>query len=94
MGLYEKYKFPDMYTSPELGDATNKLVAAARRAADHDLLALPDIEVEIPEDVKLAEPFVHATQDDHRPVLGTIVGHRQSRQRWCPVPSRRSSRML
>ena len=31
MGLYEKYKFPDMYTSPELGEATNKLIAAARR---------------------------------------------------------------
>jgi 4-hydroxy-2-oxoheptanedioate aldolase len=31
MGLYEKYKFPEMYTSPELMDATNKLVAAARK---------------------------------------------------------------
>src|SRR5437867_5128090 len=31
MGLYEKYKFPDMYTSPELMDATNKLAAAARK---------------------------------------------------------------
>src|SRR5499433_1060218 len=31
MGLYEKYKFPDMYTSPELNDATNKLIAAARK---------------------------------------------------------------
>src|SRR3989440_5464622 len=31
MGLYEKYKFPDMYTSPELNDATNKLVAEARK---------------------------------------------------------------
>jgi len=31
MGLFEKYKFPDMYTSPELADATNKLVAAARK---------------------------------------------------------------
>src|SRR3989442_6659654 len=31
MGLYEKYKFPDMYTSPELGDATEKLKAAARK---------------------------------------------------------------
>jgi 4-hydroxy-2-oxoheptanedioate aldolase len=31
MGLYEKYKFPDMYTSPELEDATNKLIAAARK---------------------------------------------------------------
>src|SRR5262244_3667842 len=31
MGLYEKYKFPDMYTSPELGEATNKLVAEARK---------------------------------------------------------------
>ncbi len=30
MGLYEKYEFPHMYTSPELGDATNKLAAAAR----------------------------------------------------------------
>jgi 4-hydroxy-2-oxoheptanedioate aldolase len=31
MGLYEKYKFPDMYTSPELNDATQKLVAEARK---------------------------------------------------------------
>jgi 4-hydroxy-2-oxoheptanedioate aldolase len=31
MGLFEKYEFPLMYTSPELGDATNKLVAAARK---------------------------------------------------------------
>ncbi|HLK51785.1 MAG TPA: aldolase/citrate lyase family protein [Bryobacteraceae bacterium] len=31
MGLYEKYKFPDMYTSPELGAATDKLKAAAKR---------------------------------------------------------------
>lgn len=31
MGLYEKYKFPEMYTSPELAEATNKLVAAARK---------------------------------------------------------------
>src|SRR5215831_13644539 len=31
MGLYEKYKFPDMYTSPELGAATDKLIAAAKK---------------------------------------------------------------
>jgi 4-hydroxy-2-oxoheptanedioate aldolase len=31
MGLYEKYKFPDMYTSPELQDATDKLRAAANK---------------------------------------------------------------
>jgi len=31
MGLYEKYKFPDMYTSPELGAATQKLVDAAKK---------------------------------------------------------------
>jgi len=31
MGLYEKYKFPDMYTSPELNDATQRLVNAARK---------------------------------------------------------------
>ena len=31
MGLYEKYKFPEMYTSPELGEATEKLKAAARK---------------------------------------------------------------
>jgi len=30
MGLYEKYEFPHMYTSPELGAATTKLVAAAQ----------------------------------------------------------------
>jgi 4-hydroxy-2-oxoheptanedioate aldolase len=31
MGLYEKYEFPHMYTSPELGAATDKLVAAAHK---------------------------------------------------------------
>ena len=31
MGLYVKYKFPEMYTSPELMDATNRLAAAARK---------------------------------------------------------------
>ncbi|MBZ5575157.1 MAG: hypothetical protein LAP40_01195 [Acidobacteriia bacterium] len=31
MGLYEKYKFPDMYTSPELAAATDKLKAAAKK---------------------------------------------------------------
>jgi 4-hydroxy-2-oxoheptanedioate aldolase len=31
MGLYEKYEFPHMYTSPELMDATNKLIAAAKK---------------------------------------------------------------
>jgi 4-hydroxy-2-oxoheptanedioate aldolase len=31
MGLFEKYKFPDMYTSPELGAATDKLKAAAKK---------------------------------------------------------------
>lgn len=31
MGLYEKYKFPDMYTSPELMEATTKLCAAAHK---------------------------------------------------------------
>jgi 4-hydroxy-2-oxoheptanedioate aldolase len=31
MGLFEKYEFPLMYTSPELLEATNKLIAAARK---------------------------------------------------------------
>jgi 4-hydroxy-2-oxoheptanedioate aldolase len=31
MGLYEKYEFPHMYTSPELGAATDKLKAAANK---------------------------------------------------------------
>src|SRR5579864_1081836 len=31
MGLYEKYEFPHMYTSPELGAATTKLVENARK---------------------------------------------------------------
>jgi 4-hydroxy-2-oxoheptanedioate aldolase len=30
MGLFEKYEFPHMYTSPELTDATTRLVNAAR----------------------------------------------------------------
>ena len=31
MGLFEKYKFPDMYTSPELDAATDKLISEARK---------------------------------------------------------------
>jgi len=31
MGLYEKYKFPEMYTSPELNAATQSLVDNARK---------------------------------------------------------------
>ena len=31
MGLFEKYEFPHMYTSPELQEATARLVDAARR---------------------------------------------------------------
>src|SRR5215475_12174788 len=31
MGLYEKYEFPHMYTSPELGAATEKLISAAHK---------------------------------------------------------------
>src|SRR5258705_622313 len=31
MGLFEKYKFPDMYASPELAAATDKLRAAAKK---------------------------------------------------------------
>jgi 4-hydroxy-2-oxoheptanedioate aldolase len=31
MGLYEKYEFPHMYTSPELGEATQTLVSEAKK---------------------------------------------------------------
>lgn len=31
MGLYEKYEFPKMYTSPELNDATKKMVDACKK---------------------------------------------------------------
>lgn len=31
MGLYERYEFPHMYTSPELQEATNSLVAEANK---------------------------------------------------------------
>jgi 4-hydroxy-2-oxoheptanedioate aldolase len=31
MGLYNKYEFPHMYTSPELQEATDKLVKEARK---------------------------------------------------------------
>ncbi len=38
MGLYEKYEFPHMYTSPELQAATEKLIAAAKR--NHIILGI------------------------------------------------------
>jgi 4-hydroxy-2-oxoheptanedioate aldolase len=31
MGLYEKYQFPDMYTSKELNDATQKMIDACKK---------------------------------------------------------------
>jgi len=31
MGLFNKYEFPLMYTSPELGEATTKLIEHARK---------------------------------------------------------------
>ena len=31
MGLYEKYDFPDMYTSPELNAAIDKMLAACEK---------------------------------------------------------------
>lgn len=31
MGLYEKYKFPEMYSSPELNEAIDKLLAACKK---------------------------------------------------------------
>src|SRR4030095_5880327 len=31
MGLYEKYEFPNMYTSPELNAATQSLIENARK---------------------------------------------------------------
>ena len=31
MGLYNKYEFPHMYTSPELDAATQKLIEHARK---------------------------------------------------------------
>lgn len=38
MGLYEKYEFPHMYTSPELGEATDALIRAA--SANHVILGV------------------------------------------------------
>lgn len=31
MGLFEKYQFPDMYTSPELKEAVQKLLDACKK---------------------------------------------------------------
>ncbi len=31
MGLFEKYEFPQMYSSPELNDATDKMLAACKK---------------------------------------------------------------
>src|SRR5712691_10633725 len=48
--------------------ADHRRLARARRPADDDAFALVDLEIDVLEDVELAEPFVDMTQlDDRRP---------------------------
>src|SRR5450631_756516 len=44
--------------------------ARARRTADHDALAFADIEVDVPQHMKIAEPLVEAGNADDR-----VCGH-------------------
>src|SRR5215467_11036869 len=47
--------------------ADHRRLAGARRPADDDTLSLLDLEIEVPKDVEIAEPFVDVTQlDDWR----------------------------
>ena len=51
-------------------------LARPRRPAHDDLLALPDVQIDVLEHVELAEPLVHAPQHDHRRVVLARRHHR------------------
>src|ERR1700732_267653 len=59
--------------------ADQRRFARARRTADHDALALRDIEVDVAKHMKIAVPFVEAGNADNR-----VRGHGHFTQfRWC-----------
>ena len=64
MGLYEKYVFPLMYTSPELNEATQKLVEAAKKNGVTCGVFLFGTD-RVEEFLKLGFPFVSVGNDLH-----------------------------
>jgi hypothetical protein len=49
-------------------------LAGPRRPADHDLLALLDLQVDVPQHVELAEPLVDVAEDDAGDAVRSRVG--------------------
>jgi 4-hydroxy-2-oxoheptanedioate aldolase len=64
MGLYEKYQFPLMYTSPELNEATQKLIDACKKNK-----VIPGVFLfgtdRVAEFLKLGFPFISIGNDLH-----------------------------
>jgi len=64
MGLYEKYQFPLMYTSPELNEATQKLIDACKKNN-----VIPGVFLfgtdRVAEFLKLGFPFISIGNDLH-----------------------------
>ena len=70
--------------------ADERRFARARRPADDDALAAVDGEVDVAQDVELAEPLVHSLDPDNRLTHGRIL---PPQVLW-PVSSLRSSHRL
>src|SRR5260221_4968314 len=79
----------------EAMDAANQgRLAGARRAADHDLLALAYLEVDRLQGLERAEPFFHALQPHRdRPRRGRCLRGAHSAGRMRPIGSRRRARL-
>lgn len=73
MGLYEKYVFPQMYTSPELNDATKKLIDACKKHNKTPGVFLFGTD-RVGEFLDLGFPFISVGNDLHH-VLTQTGGH-------------------
>ena len=83
MGLYEKYEFPKMYTSPELEAATNSLIHAAEKHKKTLGLFLFGTE-RVAEFVKKGFTFISIGNDLHH-VLTQAQSHMKALQTIFPV---------
>jgi len=93
MGLYEKYVFPQMYTSPELGDATNKLIQACKKHKKTPGVFLFGTE-RVEEFLNLGFPFISVGNDLHHILtqtgshLGALDGiTKKAGKQWKRLPS-------
>ena len=73
MGLYEKYVFPEMYTSPELNEATQKLINACKKHKKIPGVFLFGTD-RVAEFLNLGFPFVSIGNDLHH-VLTQNAAH-------------------